>query len=106
MLWGKTIAAAAIALALAMPATTAMAQTPRFQIQLQQMQPKLQKQQRPRLQQQVKPKLLLIPPSQAAQIAQQMNPGAKLLSIKPRGDMYIATMRQGNQVFRVPIPGY
>jgi polyribonucleotide nucleotidyltransferase len=107
----KTIAAIAIALTVGLPEVpAAMAQQqPRLQIQMQQAQaqPRQQmRQQRPRLrQQQVKPRLLLIPPSEAARIAQQMNPGAKLLNIKPRGDMYIATMRQGNQVFRVPIPG-
>jgi hypothetical protein len=92
-----------------MAAAPAMAQTPRLQLQIQpriqmqqQRQPKLQRQ--PRLQQ-VKPRLLLIPPSRAAQIAIAQNPGAKLLNIKPNGNNYVATLRQGNQVFRVRIPG-
>jgi hypothetical protein len=99
-------------------AAPTFAQTPRLQIQPQIMiQPQIDPvpgyklQQRPprqqRLkQQQIKPKLMLIPPSQAAQIAIMQNPGATLLNIKPRGDFYVATMRQGNQVFRVRIPGY
>jgi hypothetical protein len=96
---------AALALSLSLWVAPASAgQVPKLQLMAQQ-QPKIQmQQQRPR-QQQVKPRVLLIPPSQAAQIAISQNPGATLLNIKPRGNNYIATMRQGNRVFRVPIPG-
>ncbi len=101
------MAALVIAMTMAVGPVTAQVRVqvqPKFQYQtLQPRQQKLQRQ--PRVQQQVKPRILMIPPSQAAQIAISQNPGAKLLSIKPKGNNYIATMRQGNQVFRVPIPG-
>lgn len=51
------------------------------------------------------PRVKLIPPSVAAQRAQRANQGAKLLGIKPSGNGYVATMRKGNSLFRVRIPG-
>jgi hypothetical protein len=122
---GKTIAAFALAVMLAAGSAMAQQQPPRILIlpqyqQQPQLQPRLQQRlmrqqlrqqrQQQRLQQQqmqqdFQPRIQRMPPSQAAQIAQQMNPGAQLLKIRPNGNGYIAVMRQGNQVIRVPIPG-
>ncbi len=95
-----------------MATAPAMAQVPRYQLpvrpqiqmDMQQPPPQIRLPRQQRLQQ-IKPKVLLIPPSVAAQIAMSQNPGAQLLKIVPRGNNYVATLRQGNQVFRVRIPG-
>ena len=48
---------------------------------------------------------LLIPPSAAINTALRTIPGAKAIGVKPRGNIYIIKLKQGNTVRQVRVNG-
>jgi len=48
---------------------------------------------------------LIIPPSAAISAAMRPIPGAKAIGVKPRGNMYIIKLKQGNTVRQVRVNG-
>ena len=48
---------------------------------------------------------LLIAPSVAIRAALRANPGAQAINVKPRGNMYIVKLKQGNTIRQVRVNG-
>lgn len=48
---------------------------------------------------------LVIAPSDAIRAALRANPGAQAINVKPRGNMYIVKLKQGNTIRQVRVNG-
>ena len=57
----------------------------------------------PRVQPAIPPKFLLLPPSIALKRAMAMNPGAKPLGVKLRGQTYIVRLKQGGTITQLGV---